>query len=273
MAGTETNIALKLLNINRLGYPHGVCQDGDEFRKQYNVTYTRRACQHHCEQSMIMDQCDCYNEQGGEIVQMAMNSHLNVCRSESDLGCMLRIQRQFERGSVPCGCENPCNEKDYVKTVSMRHWPADAYTPVLVETLCGHRDARECDKYRQADTRTIAHSFVKLNIFYEDLNYENITEVEDYELPQFASDVGGTVGLWLGLSVLSGFEVVQFLMELATYLLSFSCCHNNCQLHRQARRRVRNKESSRKLSDAFGTERWECSRTRQQPHGSWSSRQ
>lgn len=30
------------LNINRLGYPHGECQDGDEFRKQYNVTYTRR---------------------------------------------------------------------------------------------------------------------------------------------------------------------------------------------------------------------------------------
>ena len=25
-------------------------------------------------------------------------------------------------------------------------------------------------------------SFVKINIFYEDLNYENITEVEDYEV-------------------------------------------------------------------------------------------
>ena len=31
---------------------------------------------------------------------------------------------------------------------------------------------------------------------------------------QFASDVGGAIGLWIGLSILSMFELVQLLMEL-----------------------------------------------------------
>ena len=38
---------------------------------------------------------------------------------------------------------------------------------------------------------------------------------------QFISDIGGTLGLWIGLSVLSIMEVVQLFVELARHVF---CC-------------------------------------------------
>ena len=50
---------------------------------------------------------------------------------------------------------------------------------------------------------------------------------------QFASDVGGTVGLWLGLSILSGFEVLQFLFEVVVYLITFGPCRKKSKMPEQ----------------------------------------
>lgn len=88
---------------------------------------------------------------------------------------------------------------------------------------------------------------MKLNIFYEELNYETITEERSYEvclhffedfalilntarpstsfqaslltsvlfypqLANFVSDLGGSLGLWIGMSVLSFAEVLELLL-------------------------------------------------------------
>ncbi|XP_060578221.1 acid-sensing ion channel 1-like isoform X2 [Ruditapes philippinarum] len=65
--------------------------------------------------------------------------------------------------------------------------------------------------------RVIANNFLKLNIYYEDLNFENLTEVPEIEIQQFLSDVGGAIGLWIGLSILSLCELVQLFVELCDY--------------------------------------------------------
>ncbi|XP_076462602.1 uncharacterized protein LOC143294964 isoform X2 [Babylonia areolata] len=240
MAGTETNVALRRLNINRLGKPHGDCQEGSVFQQKYGHAYTRRACQAFCEQGTIMDRCQCYSQKDGQQARHVLKRPLLApCRTDHEIRCMLDVQYDYEEGLLHCGCENPCTEQSYYKTVSMRHWPADEYTKVLVETLCRRKNNTECSKYRQADPRTIAQSFVKINIFYEDLNYENITEVKDYEPSQFASDVGGTVGLWLGLSFLSAFEVLQFLGEIFVYLFSFGPCRKQSKKPEEPERELR----------------------------------
>lgn len=38
-----------------------------------------------------------------------------------------------------------------------------------------------------------------------------------FQNAQFASDVGGAIGLWIGLSILAIFEVVQLFLELCAY--------------------------------------------------------
>ena len=38
------------------------------------------------------------------------------------------------------------------------------------------------------------------------------------QMESFLADIGGTVGLWLGVSVISGIEVLQVIVEIARYL-------------------------------------------------------
>uniref|UniRef100_A0A2C9M1J2 Uncharacterized protein n=1 Tax=Biomphalaria glabrata TaxID=6526 RepID=A0A2C9M1J2_BIOGL len=62
-------------------------------------------------------------------------------------------------------------------------------------------------------------NFLKLNIFYRDLNYEELAEQPNYEIFQLLSDFGGTMGLWIGLSVLSLFEIINVIAELLYCLI------------------------------------------------------
>ncbi|EDO37453.1 predicted protein [Nematostella vectensis] len=61
--------------------------------------------------------------------------------------------------------------------------------------------------------------FVKLQIFYEELNHEVIEEYRSYELVNFVSDIGGQLGLWIGISALTASEFIELLIVIALHLL------------------------------------------------------
>jgi len=54
------------------------------------------------------------------------------------------------------------------------------------------------------------------------------------------SDVGGAVGLWIGLSILSIFEVIQLVVELVQYCVHICRCRDE--------KRKRTSEKQRKLN-------------------------
>ncbi|XP_059169932.1 acid-sensing ion channel 1C-like [Physella acuta] len=67
------------------------------------------------------------------------------------------------------------------------------------------------------------YDFLKLNIYFEDLNYERISEQPDYEIIQMFSDVGGTIGLWIGLSLLSLFELLHLIVDVVVLVATHMC--------------------------------------------------
>ncbi|XP_045160274.1 amiloride-sensitive sodium channel subunit beta-like isoform X2 [Mercenaria mercenaria] len=216
-ASMETDIGLRMLTIERLGGLYGNCDNGDAFMKDYSLKYSRRACQQFCKISEIMEICKCFDQKSEEFARMKDNK-LRPCRSQPEIECMVKIVKQFEAQSLSCTCENPCSEIHYTKSVSQRQWPADDYAMVLLQGVC-EKDKAVCLSLRGdiSDISKISNNFLKLNIYYEDLNYENITEVPEIELQQFLSDVGGAIGLWIGLSILSLCELVQLFVELCDY--------------------------------------------------------
>ncbi|XP_060598499.1 acid-sensing ion channel 4-A-like [Ruditapes philippinarum] len=75
-----------------------------------------------------------------------------------------------------------------------------------MENLASH----ELDKYRR--------NFLRVLIYYEDLNYELIEEEPLYEPVRFLSDIGGTMGLFLGASALTFVEILQLVLELILFI-------------------------------------------------------
>ncbi|XP_025110816.1 acid-sensing ion channel 1-like [Pomacea canaliculata] len=55
---------------------------------------------------------------------------------------------------------------------------------------------------------------MRLQVYYDSLNYEIITEKPAYEVEQFLADIGGTLGLWIGASVLGLGELLEIVILL-----------------------------------------------------------
>ncbi|XP_046560778.1 degenerin mec-10-like [Haliotis rubra] len=221
-ATMETNIGMRMLEIHRLGGLYGDCDDGTAFKARYGMEYTRKSCQTFCVHERIINRCGCYDELKETLYENINSSmpgrKVHPCRTREEAACLLQIESRWETGLFQCNCFNPCHETLYEKTTHTRMWPSDAYASMLVQYLCNNKNETECERFEKMASRELIRNFMKINIFFEDLNFENITETPAYEDVQFYSDIGGTVGLWVGLSVLSLAEVLQFLWEVIQYL-------------------------------------------------------
>ncbi|XP_062572411.1 acid-sensing ion channel 1-like [Saccostrea cucullata] len=57
------------------------------------------------------------------------------------------------------------------------------------------------------------NNLVKLEIFFAEMTYESIESQKAYESQNLISDVGGQLGLWLGLSAITVGEIFEFAMS------------------------------------------------------------
>ena len=71
-----------------------------------------------------------------------------------------------------------------------------------------------------------------------------------FQTAQFASDVGGAIGLWIGLSFLSMFEVVQLFLECCAYGVH-KCTNGN---KKKNRRRKKNNKSNVQKQNLYSTD-------------------
>ena len=51
-----------------------------------------------------------------------------------------------------------------------------------------------------------------IQVFYEELNYETLTETAAYSFSSLMADLGGVTGLWIGASIVSLLEIVVLLI-------------------------------------------------------------
>ncbi|KAJ7355008.1 amiloride-sensitive sodium channel [Desmophyllum pertusum] len=58
----------------------------------------------------------------------------------------------------------------------------------------------------------LSDNLAQLKIFYEQLNYEKVSERISYEGVNLVADIGGQLGLWIGISVLTCCEFLELAM-------------------------------------------------------------
>ncbi|XP_046551052.1 amiloride-sensitive sodium channel subunit beta-like [Haliotis rubra] len=205
--GTETFIGLKRVNIQRLGRPYGYCDDGIQFKRDFNVTYTRQACQDYCLVRLIVNACGCYDGREGDMNRIFHLSDAHSdCKNQSEESMKVVVHCPQTEESMNVVVYFPQTEESMKVVVYCPQTEESMKAQVLVEAICAKSDEEHCKRLRRYDGYQLSQNFIKLNIYYEDLNYENITEDADYADAQFLSDIGGTLGLWIGLSVISVFE-------------------------------------------------------------------
>ncbi|XP_077869156.1 degenerin-like protein unc-105 [Saccoglossus kowalevskii] len=101
-------------------------------------------------------------------------------------------------------------ETNYDITLSQSHWPSDVYLYKLLKTLkWKHSKLKNVN-----DMQSARSNLVRLEIYFETLNYESVSEQAAYKWEDLLSDIGGTLGLYVGISIISVFEFVNFILLL-----------------------------------------------------------
>jgi len=119
-----------------------------------------------------------------------------------------------------CKCYAPCDEFRYYTLYSLAKWPSSGYERdyVLSDIFTEERFMSRFpeDKREFYETSINRTEFAKVNVYITDSNVLEIIEEPAIILTQLISDVGGQLGLWIGVSVITVSEVIETILTIAT---------------------------------------------------------
>uniref|UniRef100_A0A452GPE2 Uncharacterized protein n=1 Tax=Gopherus agassizii TaxID=38772 RepID=A0A452GPE2_9SAUR len=117
---------------------------------------------------------------------------------------MCRADAAVQDSQERCSCPTPCNLTRYSKEISMVRIPNKGSARYLAR------------KFHQ--------NFLVLDIFFEALNYEAIEQKKAYELAGLLGDIGGQMGLFIGASILTILEILDYIYEVSASVGSSPAC-------------------------------------------------
>ncbi|XP_064625180.1 amiloride-sensitive sodium channel subunit beta-like [Lineus longissimus] len=223
-AGFTTSLAVTQKRISRLDYPYGDCENGSDMYEVYEKIYTQQACERFCRHRHIFRICNCYQEGYVEYYpRKALDAGLESCALKDEgVDCLKSVEEQFVSDDIECECLHPCQESHFLQTLSVHQWPEKNYRKVVALQACEnakkHNRTDICAALQAMTLKDTRNNFVKLRVYYKDLNFESITQKPSYLIPDFLADVGGTLGLWAGISVLTGAELIMLIISIARFL-------------------------------------------------------
>ena len=224
--GTETDIVLSRLYSSLKPKPFSYCIeldkidsfDSDLYRYMFksNKTYRQFDCYELCLQKNIIETCKCYissfDKLNGNIP--CLSNQQNICQSKIFI-------EFFVESKVYIECNQYCPLECY--SISYQLWPSFASYPtrgyakksLLKNTIITSKFQNETLTYD-----LLKQSVLSLNVYYDQLIYIKITKNIKTELIDLISNIGGLLGLFLGISFLSFVEIIEIIIETLIIMLS-----------------------------------------------------
>ncbi|XP_059583568.1 acid-sensing ion channel 4 isoform X1 [Alligator mississippiensis] len=193
--GFQTFVSCQEQRLTYLPQPWGSCRasvPGEQTLPGYE-TYSIAACRLQCEKEAVVHSCHC------RMVHMPGNE--SICSPNVYIECADHtLDMVVEDTRELCSCPTPCNLTRYGKEISMVRIPNKGSARYLAR------------KYNRNETY-IRENFLVLDIFFEALNYEAIEQKKAYDLAGLLGDIGGQMGLFIGASILTVLEILDYMYE------------------------------------------------------------
>ncbi|KAF2361812.1 Epithelial sodium channel [Trinorchestia longiramus] len=215
--GESHSVGVTKVVMNRVGEPHGQCTT-HEFSK---FDYTRTLCTKLCLERQYRERCKCKVNEGPvydlleemERPVVLTGADNRTCNpfSISDDTCMQAVYDFFTSESFNCGCSPACREVKY-----------DAH---VTSNSQNRRFLKVAQNTRNIDTGTdicndTDESTVRVHVYLASPDYTQITESPSFTYNTLVSNTGGNLGLFIGMSIVSFFEVFDLLVDVLLILFS-----------------------------------------------------
>ena len=232
--GVETNIAVSRLFIDHLSLPYNDCIEelnNENFQrntvfytlktKMNKTNYNQAFCLKVCTQLFIIDKCGCFDFSLPKI----NDSQVQSCYSNSDFTCIGDKKNELFRNfnsACDVNCPIECHQKIYDVSLSSANYPTDWYAQKLIEDN-GHYLQKVILlnqlNYSKLNSDYLKKTTLKVNVFYESLVYTHVFETPALTISSLIAFLGGNLGLFLGVSLLSLIEAIEVSYHIIIHLI------------------------------------------------------
>ncbi|GIY30619.1 degenerin deg-1 [Caerostris extrusa] len=239
--GTKTYMSIRIREIERLPAPYGDCtktfQDSplSELLKnkyddylQNHTYYTYEFCQSVCREIHLLQNCKCVEEQVN-----STHTFCNPCNQVEET-CKEEFKSNFDDNETNA-CTYLCKtslppltsyrDTRYDVTLSTSEWPNLEFQEFVLKRWPELRSdfvesPSDDNNIAQLNETFINKNYLRVHIFVQEMNYLRFMDIEAYSLPELFADLGGCLGLYLGVSLISIIEFHELLLHIVALFFS-----------------------------------------------------
>ena len=249
--GFSYSIIIDKYNIQNEPKPYTNCigdltsidsYQSESYKKTYrfgsNKTYHYTDCLQICFQKLLAEKCKCQTR----FYSMVFDENMIKCESMNSTldysTCVSNRSLEFAQDSSIidlCDCPLECKSSGYGYTISFAEFPTHKYytyasqsnilSPLISPLI-------PMAYYYGSDEilfNEISRSVARVVIFYDELKETRIEQNAKTKLPDLVSNIGGTLGLYIGLSFLSLVEIFEILLQILIISFQKKKVTNNSQ--------------------------------------------
>jgi hypothetical protein len=223
--GTSTYISVNREYKTILPKPYSDCEidsydkstnfDSDLYKliKNSMYDYTQSFCLEQCLNRLQFEMCGCQTSFFKTVISP------KICFSDNDFYCAINAYYNvyLKNNYIQNVCMPQCPLECYSNKFTFSTSSYDVNGDMYVNTIKNNPNLASDFVTEKINAETVRTSFVRINVFYETLSYTMTEETPQWDIFSLVANMGGNLGLFLGVSFFSTCEIITTLFELYFY--------------------------------------------------------
>ncbi|XP_070542010.1 amiloride-sensitive sodium channel subunit alpha-like isoform X2 [Ptychodera flava] len=219
--GKMTSVGIVMGAMERLSEPFTDCvlANTSEHKTVFGGSYSVEACMKDCLLTYIAEKCNCTDGRYPKPDGLDKIRHCQYENSENRR-CKSQADKLYQANKLTCDCPPKCSTVTYTKETSSSLWPSSNSEAYISEFLKGRSSKLQTliEEEERTGQDLLRQNVGKLQIYFRDLTHQDVSQSQSYTRMDLVSDIGGNLGLWIGLSVLTIMEFVELIFDLFAIL-------------------------------------------------------
>ena len=137
-----------------------------------------------------------------------------TCVTDKQIQCNEDLFKNYLKTNSDFDCTHKCplecNQTTFETTMSFGSLSGNSF----VDKINENENLKKDFVKRALNEKTARESVIKVNLYYDSLSYELSTESPKMTLADLLASIGGNLGLFMGMSLMSFSEILEVLLEI-----------------------------------------------------------
>jgi hypothetical protein len=215
--GYETNVQMDRLFVHQLPKPYSNCDIDVENSfssnsymynkiRNNNLEYNQQFCLELCYQELAIKSCNCSD------IESVLFKGDNICNLDN-LDCLNQVfdkflSPDFVKDYCLPECPLECNQTVFGLSLTSSDIMPEYYSNIIQEKAKSLNITNETWSLEE-----VKNNIITFSIYYDTFSYSITTETPSLDVIGLLAFIGGTLGLFLGVSILTMVELIEIFIS------------------------------------------------------------